>query len=258
MRSYFWRQFTGFWCLMVMAAFSFLTTANAQQTLGSINGTVLDPSGAAVSGSMITVIDVEIHFTRTAKAQSNGFFQIFNLPVGTYKIQATHEGFDTTEISGISVQEAGTTTLNVTLKVGQATTSVEVTANTLLNATDSTNGYTLDKEQIALTPLATGSFTQLAVLSPGVNSELLSGLDSNAGLRSGTTSISVLAVRPPPLRLAAPRLAARIRSGPQCTAPTVIVCLLLFPRLSRRCALTPRCTTPSRAQPVVRRSMSTL
>ena len=182
MRSYFWRQFRGFWCLMVLAAFSCLTTANAQQTLGSINGTVLDPSGAAVSGSTITVIDAEIHFTRTVKAQSNGFFQIFNLPVGTYKIQATHEGFDTTEISGISVQEAGATTLNVTLKVGQATTSVEVTANTLLNATDSTNGYTLDKEQIALTPLATGSFTQLAVLSPGVNSELLSGLDSNAGL----------------------------------------------------------------------------
>jgi Carboxypeptidase regulatory-like domain len=167
---------------MVIAAFSCLTTANAQQTLGSINGTVLDPSGAAVSGSTITVTDAEINFTRTVKAQSNGFFQIFNLPVGTYKIQATHDGFDTTEIAGISVKEAGATTLNVTLKVGQATTSVEVTANPMLNATDATNGYTLDQEQIALTPLGTGSFTQLAILSPGVNAELLSGLDTNAGL----------------------------------------------------------------------------
>src|SRR6202034_4521562 len=41
---------------------------------------------------------------------------------------------------------------------------------------------TLDAGQIAETPLATGSFTQLAVLSPGVNAELLSGLDSNSGL----------------------------------------------------------------------------
>ena len=182
MRRYFWRQFIGFWCLMVMAAFSFLTTANAQQTLGSINGTVLDPSGAAVSGSTITITDAEINFTRTVKAQSNGFFQIFNLPVGTYKVQAAHDGFDTTNITGIDVKEAGATTLNVTLKVGQATTSVDVSANTLLNASDATNGYTLDKEQIELTPLATGSFTQLAVLSPGVNAELLSGIGTNAGL----------------------------------------------------------------------------
>src|SRR6202044_3158680 len=65
---------------------------------------------------------------------------------------------------------------------GQASESVEVTANPLLNATDTTNGYTLDAGQIAETPLATGSFTQLAVLSPGVSAELLANLDSNAGL----------------------------------------------------------------------------
>ena len=80
------------------------------------------------------------------------------------------------------MQEASATTVNPTLKVGQATESVEVTANPLLNATDATNGYTLDSAQIELTPLATGSFTQLAVLAPGVSAELLANLDSNAGL----------------------------------------------------------------------------
>ena len=68
------------------------------------------------------------------------------------------------------------------LKVGQVSESVEVTATPLLNATDATNGYTLDSAQIDMTPLATGSFTQVAVLSPGVNAELLSNLDSNSGL----------------------------------------------------------------------------
>jgi hypothetical protein len=168
--------------LLFCALCLFALPLSAQQTLGSINGTVLDSSGAAVSGSMVTVTDADINFTRTVKAQSNGFFQVFNLPVGTYKVQATHEGFDTTNISGISVKEAGAATINVTLKVGQETTSVDVTANPLLNATDATNGYTLDKDQIALVPLATGSFTQLAVLSPGVNAELLSGIGTNAGL----------------------------------------------------------------------------
>jgi hypothetical protein len=156
--------------------------ARAQQTLGSLNGTVLDGSGAAVPDSTVTVTDAEIGVTRTTKAAGNGYFQIFNLPVGTYTMSATHAGFDTTELKGIQVQEAQAKTLTVSLKVGQASESVEVTANPLLNATDATNGYTLDSAQIELTPLATGSFTQLAVLSPGVSAELLANLDSNSGL----------------------------------------------------------------------------
>jgi Carboxypeptidase regulatory-like domain len=181
-RTNFGRHFANYCCLMVLATLSLLTTASAQQTLGSINGTVLDASSAAVSGSTVTVTDADINITRTVQTQANGFFQIFNLPIGTYKVHATHDGFDTTELVGVSVQEARATTLNITLKVGQISTSVEVTSNPLLNATDATNGYTLDAQQIAITPLATGSFTQLAVLSPGVNAELLSGLDSNSGL----------------------------------------------------------------------------
>ena len=97
-------------------------------------------------------------------------------------MKVAHEGFDTTTVDGIHVQEAEARTVNATLKVGRASESVEVTANPLLNATDATNGYTLDSAQIDMTPLATGSFTQVAVLSPGVNAELLSNLDSNAGI----------------------------------------------------------------------------
>jgi hypothetical protein len=156
--------------------------ARAQQTLGSLNGTVLDASGAAVPDSTVTATDASIGVTRSTKAQGNGFFQIFNLPIGTYKVTATHEGFDTTQLQGIEVQEAQAKTLTFSLKVGQVSTSVEVTATPMLNATDATNGYTMDSEQIELTPLATGSFTQLAVLSPGVSAELLSNLDSNSGL----------------------------------------------------------------------------
>jgi hypothetical protein len=168
--------------MLFLFCLGFAGMAAAQQTLGSLNGTVLDASGAAIPGSTITATDAAIGITRTTKSQGTGFFQIFNLPVGTYDVQATHDGFDTTKLAGIGVQEAQAKTLSLTLRVGQISTSVEVTANPLLNATDDTNGYTLDKDQISLTPLATGSFTQLAVLSPGVSAELLSNLDSNSGL----------------------------------------------------------------------------
>ena len=170
-------------CMLALAAFLYCALpALAQQTLGSINGTVLDTSGASVSDATITVTDSQIDVTRTAKSGANGFFQIFNLPIGAYKVTVSRDGFETTDQSGITVQEAHTTTVNISLKVGNRAETVEVTANPLLNATDPTNGYTLDSTQIEQTPLATGSFTQLAVLSPGVNAELLSGIGTNAGL----------------------------------------------------------------------------
>jgi hypothetical protein len=182
MRTSFWRRFAVPGIIAFALAIISIGTGIAQQTLGSINGTVLDPSGASVQDATITVTNTQIDLSRTAKSQSNGFFQIFNLPIGTYRVSIVHDGFETTNLTSITVQEARATTVPATLKVGQESQSVEVTANPLLNATDATNGYTLDASQIALTPLATGSFTQLAVLSPGVNAELLSGLDSNGGL----------------------------------------------------------------------------
>src|SRR5579871_4405538 len=181
MNQRFWRSVAR--CgLFVLAACIGSHNGLAQQTLGSLNGTVLDQSGAAIAGASVTVTDEAIGVTRTTTSQSTGFYQIFNLPVGTYAVKVSHAGFETTNLTGISIQEARATTANATLRVGQTSESVEVTATPLLNATDTTNGYTLDTAQIDVTPLATGSFTQLAVLSPGVNAELLSNLDSNAGL----------------------------------------------------------------------------
>ncbi|HTX76036.1 MAG TPA: carboxypeptidase-like regulatory domain-containing protein, partial [Terracidiphilus sp.] len=179
--KHFWRSAAAY-ALPFAAALVCLLPVAAQQTLGSINGTVLDQSGAAIAGASVTVTDSSIGVTRETTSQGTGFFQIFNLPVGTYTVKVSHDGFETTTVDGIHVLEAQARTVNATLQVGHTSESVEVTANPLLNATDATNGYTLDSAQIDMTPLATGSFTQVAVLSVGVNAELLSNLDSNAGL----------------------------------------------------------------------------
>jgi carboxypeptidase family protein len=176
-----WRSVARF-LLLLSAIVTSTIVSYSQQTLGSVNGTVLDPSGAAVSGATITVTNSAINLIRTAKSQTNGYFQVFDLPIGTYSVKVSHDGFDTTEITGIAVQEERAATVNATLKVGKTSEQVEVVANPLLNATDTTNGYTLDAEQIQITPLATGSFTQLAILAPGVSAEMLNGTGSNAGL----------------------------------------------------------------------------
>jgi hypothetical protein len=180
MNSAFRRSVAAFAAILPLLVCS--NHALAQQTLGSLNGTVMDSSGAAVAGVTVKATNVAINVTEATTTQKTGFFQIFNLPVGTYTVTVSQSGFETTQLSGISVREAQASTVDVTLKVGQTTESVEVTANPLLNATDATNGFTMDTQEIAATPLATGSFTQLAVLSPGTNAELLSGLNSNSGL----------------------------------------------------------------------------
>ena len=75
-----------------------------------------------------------------------------------------------------------TTTVDGDLKVGTVATTVEVTATPLMNQVDTTNGYVVDQLTIQETPLGTGSFTQLAILSPGVHADFLGGAGSNAGL----------------------------------------------------------------------------
>ena len=87
--------------LFLLAALICCLPALAQQTLGSLNGTVLDPSGAAVSGATVTATNAAINVTATATTQGTGFFQIFNLPIGMYKVRISAEGFQVTEMSAV-------------------------------------------------------------------------------------------------------------------------------------------------------------
>jgi hypothetical protein len=80
------------------------------------------------------------------------------------------------------VQADRTATINVALPIGKVGTIIEVQAEPMMNAVDTTNGYVLEQNQIDSIPLPTGSFTSLAILSPGVNAELPAGTGANAGL----------------------------------------------------------------------------
>ena len=152
------------------------------QTLGSLNGTVIDASGAAVQGVTVTAVNEQTGLTQSAKTLISGYWQILDLPIGHYQVTATHDGFETETVPSLLVQAGRATTVNTTLNVGKVSESVTVAANPMLNATDTTNGYTLDQAQIAATPLATGSFTQLAILAPGVSSQFIAGIGTNQGL----------------------------------------------------------------------------
>ncbi|HEX3572865.1 MAG TPA: TonB-dependent receptor [Acidobacteriaceae bacterium] len=154
----------------------------AQQTLGGITGVVTDSAGSVLPGSKVTVVADETGLKRVQTSGSNGVYSFVNLPIGHYTITVEHEGFRSNVFPGILVQTDRTGSINATLEVGSVNTSVTVEASPLMNATDTTNGYVLDKQQIESIPLSTGSFTGVAIQSPGVNAELPSGTGANDGL----------------------------------------------------------------------------
>ena len=155
--------------------------AIAQQTLGAITGTVTDPSGAVVSDATVKAINLATNLEVAAHTK-NGSFLIPDLPTGTYRVTVTKDGFKTETHTQILVFGNRTTTVDTSLVVGSISATVEVNAVPLMNQVDTTIGYVVDTQTIETTPLGTGSFTQLAILSPGVHADFLGGGGANTGL----------------------------------------------------------------------------
>jgi hypothetical protein len=156
--------------------------ARAQQTLGGITGTITDDSGAVVPAATVTIVGDQTKLTRTANTSDTGAYTFSNLPIGSYTITVTHAGFQTLSIPMIQLTADRTATVNGVLKIGEVGQTITVEESPLVNAVDTTNGYVLEKQQLDAIPLPTGSFTGVAILSPGVNAELSPGTGANAGL----------------------------------------------------------------------------
>jgi hypothetical protein len=175
-------RFVLFSVLLVILAVATVSGGWAQQTLGTINGTVTDASGGVVSEAAVTITNNETALTRNAVTKNDGSFAFQNLPIGTYLVTVEKTGYDVARYPTIYVQEDRTASLNVKLKTGQVSESVTVSESPLLNSVDTTNGYVLDNAQMQQVPLATGSFTQLAILAPGANAQFINGTGTNEGL----------------------------------------------------------------------------
>jgi hypothetical protein len=167
---------------ILCAALASTLPAAAQQTLGGITGTVTDKTGSVVTDTAVSILGDETKLARELHTNGNGSYDFVNLPIGSYTLTFKHAGFETQKIRSITVQADRTATVNTTLQVGEVGETVEVQAAPLINAVDTTNGYILERDQIESVPLPTGSFTGLAILSPGVNAELSGGSGANSGL----------------------------------------------------------------------------
>ena len=103
---------------LLLLAFAFTPAVLLAQDTAQITGTVTDPSGAAVSGAQVTLTSVGQGTTRTATANSSGDFLFAAVPVGSYNLDVTAQGFKKYEASGIVLNVGPKARTDVTLAVG--------------------------------------------------------------------------------------------------------------------------------------------
>ncbi len=150
----------------------YLPKAEAQVVLGSISGTVVDPSGAAVPGAEVTSTNTATHQVSVTKTDSSGVFHLLLLPVGTYNLSISKQGFRQSTLSGVQVNAAADTGLGtIRLEVGEVTTTVEVSAAPpLLESTQAQISNTISNTTIMQFPgvMENQGLDFLALQLPGV------------------------------------------------------------------------------------------
>jgi Carboxypeptidase regulatory-like domain len=180
--------------------FVFITVCNGLlygQATGSISGTVTDPTGAAVPGAKVTVTAPATGLTRSSSTNAAGEYILPLLGVGTYDVQAEHEGFQKAVSSGIPLQVDEHRELNFQLSTAAVQTSVEVSANAVaVQTADATLGQVITSQQVADLPLNGRDFVQLATLTPGATQEtnpnsFFNGGPSSEASARGSYSLSV-------------------------------------------------------------------
>jgi hypothetical protein len=154
--------------LLLLVALATPQLAHGQQVMAAITGKVTDASGAPVPEAKVTATDTERGSVWNATTNSDGIYDLPQVPIGTYNVRVEHAGFEAAQESKLTLVLNQVARLDVQLKVGDVATSVEVTANAPLLQTDSTQVSTvMEAHAIANLPLETGNYQQLALLTPG-------------------------------------------------------------------------------------------
>jgi hypothetical protein len=147
---------------------------HAQNSNASIAGTVTDQSGALVPNANLTLTLTTSGTVKNFKTGQDGDFSFPNIPIGTYELQCTAEGFETFVQRGITLHLNDVANIPVQLKLGSATQTVEVSANaSQLNFQTAVVQQGIAAQQISALPLEVAGAQRNAlnflVVMPGVN-----------------------------------------------------------------------------------------
>lgn len=175
-------------CLTLVFAFQ---TQPQSITSGDVTGTVTDPTGAAIAGASVTLINVNTNASQQTTTNADGSYRFAFAAPGSYRVRATANGFQAQERTGIIVTAGQPVTANMQLAVAASSQTVEVveTASTLQteNADVTTN---FNNSMIENLPNPGGDITYFAQTAPGVvmNTNGGNGNFSSSGM-PGTSNL---------------------------------------------------------------------
>ncbi len=170
--------------------------ATAQQTTGSIVGTVEDQQGAVVNTAKVKATNVNTGFTRTAPVNGYGEYRIDFLPVGRYNVEASAPSFERFVQQNLVLDVDQTLTVEIKLVVGAQSQTITVTeAPPLVNTTDAVLGRTLEPDEIIGLPLVNRNAYAELSLVPGVMANSASPTANPAGTPNMTVGIASTAVQ---------------------------------------------------------------
>jgi Carboxypeptidase regulatory-like domain/TonB-dependent Receptor Plug Domain len=155
--------------LALLAAF--FPGAKLHAQTGSITGTVIDPSGAAIPGAQVQVVNQATgDLTREATADGTGVFRALNVPAGTYRIKVSAPGMEELDRNDVVLDQDQSLGLGqLALTLGQATQTVTVSTQTpLIDTATSNNSAVIDQRQVTEQPLNGRDFESLMTTLPGV------------------------------------------------------------------------------------------
>src|SRR2546429_2618707 len=163
-----------------------------QANQGTIEGIIVDQSGAALPGAKLTATNdaTGLHFQATS--DSNGLFTFPVLPVGTYTIKVEHPGFANLTQKNVALSVGGRLNLNLSLSVAGQTQSVTVTDEPpIVETTRSQVSSAVNDVAVENLPTNGRNFINFVLLTPGVTLDVRGGDISFAGQRGTLNSLIV-------------------------------------------------------------------
>lgn len=155
---------------LILSVFLFLASqqAHAQSTKAELFGTVRDPGGLPVA-ARLELTNTSTGAASVASSTLDGRYQFLGLPAGSYRLSAAREGFTTLRREGIVLRLSDRSEVDLTLQVGNAGQTVEVTAQApLLQSGRGTLSFVVEQKKLVTLPLDGRNFVPLIALSPGV------------------------------------------------------------------------------------------
>jgi len=180
-------------CVFFALSFMASTKARGQYENGSLVGTIRDSSGAPIANAAVTVTNTATAISSRTKTNGVGDYDVPSLKVGAYTITASAPGFASAQANDITVSVGGRQRIDLTLKVGGETTSVEVTGVALQVETEtSQRDQTVTQYQSKAFPLVSRNYSDLLALVPGSRQAPTAALTSsvNSLLRAGSFNVN--------------------------------------------------------------------